>query len=220
MPGFQFSKRLGSGSTIPNMVEALIGKSTQIHAGDVLIKTNASAYNNVGPSGPAVIRPLLSGDTVTTSNGIFGVAMYDIQTDSNGRITTLSQPVTVDTRGKLDTYNMELNIFPLDPASGYSLIDIIAFDEQNCFLALSKSQEIVNYYDQGRAIGIFCSAASAPSNYQVTNTNAAANAPLICQGVNVDDPLFNSSASGTGAGMYVVCARTFDQGNNQNIWTT
>lgn len=220
MSGFSFVKNKVNNSNIPEVGVALIGKSTTIHAGDVLIRTTASARNGVGGSGPAVIRPLFSGDTVTSSNGLFGVSMCDLSTDANGNLTTVPSIVSVDTRGKLDLYNMWANILPLDPASNFLQIPVILFTPDNVFQANAKNTEIVSFYDLGRPIGIFCSNSGSPSSYQVTATNAAANAPLVCDSVNTEDPLYNSSASGIGATMNVFCAQAFFQGWNQNNWTS
>ena len=217
MSGFRFGYHKDA-SPVPDCGVALIGKSTQIHAGDILIRTNAIALNGSGTSGPAVVRPLFSGDTITTSNGIFGVALFDVQTDSNGNITTVSSPVTVDNRGKLDVWNMLLNVLPPDSASGFMQLYVGLFNDKNVWAALTGTNIVANFYLAGRQMGITASAASAPSNYVVNDTAADANAPLICDSVDTEYPQYNS-ANGGGQ-VFVVARQTFNQQNTGTLWTT
>lgn len=198
MSGFSFAWRKGGRST-PLCIEALIGKSTQIHAGDVLVYTVASTYTGAGASQYPVVRPLLSGDSVTTSNGILGVAMFDVQTDANANIQSVASPVTVDTRGKLDTTMPYSNDLAKDPVSGYVRIFIMAWDPQNVFKGKTQTNDVANFYDVGRVAQIVASAASAPANYTInTNNPATANSPMVVEGVDSEDPQFNS-ANGGGA---------------------
>ena len=59
---FNYAGRRGPAFPTPDMITVLVGKSTQIHAGDVLVATNNSTYSN---GTVLVARPLLSGDTIT-----------------------------------------------------------------------------------------------------------------------------------------------------------
>lgn len=198
MSGFTFAYRKGGRST-PLCIEALIGKSTQLHAGDVLLQTVNSTYTGTGLLQYPVVRPLLSGDSVTTSNGVLGVCLFDIQTDANAKQTTVASPVTVDTRGKLDTSMPYANDLATDPVSGYIRIPIACFDPQNVFKGKTQANDVANFYDVGRVAQIVASAATAPSNYTINTSNpAAANSPIIVEAVDSEDPQFNS-ANGGGA---------------------
>lgn len=202
---------------VPACSWALIGKSTQISVGDVLVLTNASGKNGVGPGGPPVLRPLLSGDTVTTSNGIVGVGFVGIQTDSNGNIQSFTSPVTVDTRGKLDTNNMMLNDLPIDQASGFVMVPYMSFDYDDVFYAITATNVVANMYLRGRVISINAPA-SVPGSYTVSAPAAGTNAPLLCDAVDVDNAQYNS-ANGGGRIM-VYCNPSFYQNATGNLWTT
>lgn len=218
MSGFQFAWRKGGRAT-PLCIEALIGKSTQIHAGDVLVQTNNATYTGGGGSQNLVVRPYLSGDTISTSNGIVGVALFDVQTDANANLQAVASPVTVDTRGKIDTSMIYTNDLAKDPVSGYIRIFIACFDAQNVFKAKTKANDPANFYDVGRFAGIVASAASAPANYTVDTTlGSGTNAPLIVEGVDSEDPQFNS-ANGGGA-LFVSCMPTFYARNIANGFFT
>lgn len=217
MSGLTFAWRKGGRST-PLCIEVLIGKSTQLHAGDVLVQTVNSTYTGTGVNMYPVVRPLLSGDTITTSNGILGVALFDIQTDANGKQTTVASPVTVDTRGKLDTSMPYANDLASDPVSGYIRIFIGAFDPQNVWKGKTQTNDIASFYDVGRVMGIAASAATAPANYTLDDDAAAANAPVVCEGVDTEDPLFNSA--GGGGAVFVSGLPTFYSRNIANGWFT
>lgn len=216
MAGFQFAWQKGRALPTPECQEVLIGKSTQIHAGDVLVLTSSATYTTAG--GPAVVRPLFSGDTITTSNGIFGVALFDIQTDSSANLTTVSSPVTVDNRGKIETSMLIANILPRDPVSGYLKIWVAVFSPRNVFKGKSYSTDVLNYYAQNRSAAINASAASAPANYTVDITSTAANSPLYVEGVDQEDANFNSAAGG--GVLFVSGLATFWQGQTATLYTT
>lgn len=218
MSGFTIAQVRGSVMPVPNCIEVLIGKSTQIHAGDALLLTTNSTYTGTTTSQFPVVRPLLSGDTITTSNGLIGVALFDVQTDSNGRLTTLSSPVTVDTRGKLEVNNAYLNDLPVDPESGYLRLEIAAFDEHNVFRGLTDTNDVADFYTVGRSAGVTASAATAPANYTINVGAASANSPLIIDGVNTEYAQFNSA---NGGGMlFFHLNQSFNQNNTGNLWST
>lgn len=217
MSGFQFAYRKGSVAT-PLGIEVLVGKSTQIHAGDILVLTVNSTYTGTGASQYPVARPYLSGDTITTSNGILAVALFDIQTDANGHLITVSSPVSVDTRGKLDTtlpYTFDL---PTDPVSGYIRIFCAAFDPVNVFAGLTDTNEVANFYDVGRSAGITASSASFPANYTIDPDVTSTSACLMVEGVDTEFPQFNS-ANGGGR-LFVSCKPTFYSRNLNPGWFT
>lgn len=216
MNGFQFAWRKGPAFPTPLAIELLVGKSTQIHAGDCLVLTVNSTYTGTGANQIPVARPLLSGDTITTSNGIIAVAAFDIQTDSNAHLVSVTSPVNVDTRGKLETSLPYTNILPTDPVSGYVRIYAFAWDSQNVFWGLSDSNEIVNFYEINRSAGITASAASFPANYTVDLDGSSANAALVVEGVDSEFPQFNS-ANGGGR-VAVSCKPTFYARNINAGW--
>jgi len=194
---------------------ALIGKSTQIHVGDILILTEASSLTtNATP----VVRPLFSGDTITSSNGILGVALFDIQTNSSGNLVTVSSPVTVSTRGQLDTSLPLTNVLPVDPVTGFVQIYYGTFDSDNVWRGNSATNDVVSFYQVGRKAGITASAASAPSNYTIDLNASSANCPFIIDGVDTESPQYNS-ANGGGE-VWVRCLAAFNQGLTATLWAT
>ncbi len=215
MSGLAFAYQKTSSLPTPNCITVLVGKSTQIHAGDVLIRTEASALTtNATP----VVRPLFSGDTITSSNGIIGVALFDIQTNSSAKLTTVSSSVTVDTRGKLDTSLPLTNVLPADPVTGFIEIYIASFDAENVFRGNSATNDVVSFYTVGRKAGITASAASAPSNYTIDLYGSSTNAPFIVDGVDQESPQYNS-ANGGGE-VFVRCLPAFDQNLTGTLWAT
>jgi len=204
---FSYAGRAGTAFPTPDMVEVLVGKSTEIHDGDVLVLTNASTYT----SGVLVARPLLSGDTLTVSNGLIGVAPFDMQTNSSAAPINVTSPVTVDPRAGIITQVPNLGfVSRQDPVTGYTLITIWSFTAQNRFYAQTASSDVANYYLLNRNVGITASAATFPSNYFVDDDAAAANAPLIVTEISQSDPQFNS-ANGGGS-VEVLCKPTFYAG--------
>lgn len=203
---FNFAARKGTAFPTPDCITVLVGKSTQIHAGDVLVATNNSTYSN----GTVIVaRPLFSGDTVTTSNGLYGVALYDMQTDSSANPTSVTSPVTVDARGAIVTQVPNIGyVSPVDPVTLYAKTYIASFDASNTFGAQTATNDVANYYLLNRRVGITASAASAPSTYLIDDDAAAANAPLIVNNVDASDPQFNS-ANGGGT-VFVSCVPTFN----------
>lgn len=218
MSGFAFAWRKGTAFPTPLAIEVLVGKSTQIHAGDVLVLSVNSTYTGTTTSQYPVARPLLSGDTISTSNGILGVALFDIQTNSSGNLITVTSPVTVDTRGKLDTSLPYTNDLPVDPVSGYIRIFCAAFDPQNVFWGLTDANEIANFYDLNRSAGITASSATFPANYTVDPDAGSANAPLVIEYVDSEFPQFNSANGGGRLG--VSCKPTFYARNLNPGWFT
>lgn len=216
MSGFQFAYRKGTPLPVPSAIEVLVGKSTQIHAGDVLVLTTNATYTGTGANQYPVARPLLSGDTITVSNGVIGVALFGIQTNASANLVSVTSAVTVDTRGKLDTTLPYTNILPTDPVSGYIRIFCAAFDGDNVFAGLTDSNELANFYDVWRGAGITASAATFPANYTVDIDGAAANACLVVEGVDTEHPQFNS-ANGGGR-LFVSCKPTFYQRNTNGYF--
>lgn len=218
MSGFTLAFVRGSVMPVPNCIEVLLGKSTTINPGDVLILTTNSTYTGTGASQFPVVRPLLSGDTVTTSNGIVGVALFGAKTDSSGILTSMTSPVTVDTRGKIEVNNLYLNDLPTDPDSGYLRIEIASFDADNVFRGLTTANDVADFYTVGRSAGITASAATFPSNYTIDVGAASANSPLIVDGVNTEHAQFNSA---NGGGMlFVHCNPAFNQNSTGTLWST
>jgi hypothetical protein len=215
MSGLSFAYQKTSGSPIPVVSTALIGKSTQIHVGDILIRTEASALTT---SATPVVRPLFSGDTITSSNGILGVALFDIQTNSSGVLTTVSSPVSVSTRGQLDTSLPLTNVLPTDPVTGFVQIYFATFDLENVFRGYSATNDVVSFYQVGRKAGISASAASAPSNYTIDLNASASNCPFIIDGVDTEDAQYNSANGG--ADVYVRCLAAFNQTATATLWAT
>lgn len=197
MSGFQFAWRR-SGLPVPSVGEVLVGKSTTIRAGDVLIETNNSTYTGTTTGQILVVRPLLSGDTITTSAGIKGVALFDIKTDSSAILTAMTSPVSVDTRGKVDTSMIYTFDLPTDPDSGYIRIPIALFDTENVFAALTNANEIADFYALERAVGITASssAVATAGTHTIDVDAAAANCPLKVVGVDSEHPQFNSANGG------------------------
>lgn len=215
MSGLTFAYRKGSVLPTPNCLEVLIGKSTQIHAGDILIRTENATYTT---GATPVVRPLLSGDTVTSSNGIVGVALFDIQTNSSANLVSVSSAVTVDTRGQLNTSLPITNVLPTDPVTGYVRIYVGAFDPENVWRGTSATNDVVSFYQVGRLAGITASAATFPSNYTIDLNATTANCPFIIDGVDTEAPQYNS-ANGGGV-VFVRCLPAFDQQNTGNLWAT
>lgn len=208
--GFTFSYRKSSGESTPLCGLALVGKSTTIRANCVLVETN--------PGGGAAVccRQLNSNDTISTSNGILGVSMFDITTDANGKVIASSSPVSVDTRGKLDTTLPITNVLPTDPQSGYIQIPVMLFDPQNVFAALTATNELANFYDVNRSMGITASAATDPIGYTIEINPTSTAAALMCEGVDTEHPQFNS-ANGGGR-LFVSCKPTFFSRNITGGW--
>jgi len=191
---FNYAGRKSTAFPTMDAITVLVGKSTQIHAGDVLVLTNNATYSN-GVN--LVVRPLLSGDTVTVSNGIAGVALYDMQTDSSANPVNVTSPVTVDARGQIITQVPSIGfVSPSDPVTGYTKTYIASADSNNLFQAQTATSDVANYYLLNRRVGITASAATFPSNYFVDDDAAAANAPLIVTNVDASDPQFNSANGG------------------------
>lgn len=209
MSDFVYSHSLASDGR-PDVAEVLVGKSTLIYAGDVLVLDIGTTWTGTGASQVPVARPLFSGDTVAVTSGILGVALFDFCTDSAGKPTTVASQVTVDSKSKVQ-YAMQSigDSLPSDSVTGYTRIYIATFAPTNVFAALTAANDIANYYLNGRAVGITCSAASAPSTYLVDDDAAAANAPLTVVGVDTLHPQFNS-ANGGGR-VFVIGRPTFYQ---------
>lgn len=197
MSGFSFAWRR-SGLPVPSVGEALIGKSTTIYAGDVLILTNNSTYTGTTTAQILVVRPLLSGDTIATTAGILGVALFDISTDSSAKLQDVTSPVSVDTRGKVDTSIIYTNDLPTDPDSGYLRIPVALFDEENVFGALTASNNIADYYAMLRNVGITASSAAVGTagTHTLNLAAASANSPLKVVGVDSEHEQFNSANGG------------------------
>jgi hypothetical protein len=83
MPGVNFHAR-NDGGAIPILNEVLVGKSTWIRAGDLLVFTTVADRT----ASARVVRPHYSGedDTIDNSIGVAGVALYEIRTDSNAKL--------------------------------------------------------------------------------------------------------------------------------------
>ena len=212
---FVWAWRKGNQPT-PHVISVLVGKSTQIHNGDVLVADVGSTWTT---GSDPVARPLFSGDTITTSNGILGVALYDMLTTSSGAVTQPSSPVTVDTKGQITPQLLSIpHALPSDPVTLYTRIWIASFDPTNVFQAVTQTNDVANFYLLSRALGIGVSASSAPANYTVDDDAAAANAPLICEDIDTDDPQFNS-ANGGGR-VFVSCRSQFYQRNTGGFFST
>lgn len=218
MSGLNFAYRKSGVLPTPDTIEVLVGKSTTINVGDILLRTLSNTYTGLGVLQYPVVRPLLSGDTITSSNGLIGVSPFSLTTDSGGKLTSWSSPVTADGRGKLEVNNMYTNIFPVDPVSTYLRITIFSFGGDNVFAGLTATNDIANFYDQGRACGITASAAAFPANYTLNTSAAAANAPLIVEAVDSEHPQFNS-ANGGGR-LFVSCLDAFYQQVTATNWAT
>ncbi len=213
---FSYAGRAATAFPTPDMVKVLVGKSTQIHDGDVLILTNNSTYSN---GTTLVARPLLSGDTIVVTNGIVGVAPFDMQTNSSAAPINVTSPVTVDPRGQIQTQVPNLGfVSRTEPVTGYTEITVWAFSSQNRFFAQTQTSDVANYYLLNRNVGIAADQATFPSNYYVDDDAAAANAPLIVTDIAESDPQFNS-ANGGGS-VTVVCKPTFYEGLTATFWTT
>ena len=221
MSGLQFAWNTNQALPVMATLTVLIGKSTNIHAGDVLIKTIGATYTGTGGSQYPVVRPLLSGDAVTSSNGYVGVALFDIQTDATGKITSQSSAVTVDTRGQLQVRSIGQSL-PVDPVSGYTQIYIASFARSNVFKGFTSTNELANFYDVERACGVLASSATFPANYtiEVPQGNSIATTAFgrICVGVDTESANFNSAAGG--GAVFVSCKPTFYQEETGNLWTT
>lgn len=215
MPGFSYAGKKNSAFPTPDVILVLVGKSTQIANGDVLVPTNGSAYTT---GNVLVARPLLSGDTVTTSNGLYGVAPYAVGTDSSGNITTTTSPVTVDAKGRINPQLQSIPAaLPTDPITGFTPIWIFSFDQTNIFKAKTATNDPASYYLLGRSVGVTASAASWPAVYTVDDDAAQTSACLIVESIDADDPLYNS-ASGGGA-VFVTCKNTFYAHNTNGNFT-
>lgn len=218
MSRFIYSHSLASDGR-PDVAEVLVGKSTRIYAGDVLVLDIGSTWTGTTTSQRPVVRPLFSGDTVTTSNGIFGVALFDFATDSSGYPTSVTSLVTVDAKSQVRyALNSIGDGLPADPTSGYTRIYVATFAPINVFAALTAANDIASFYLNGRAVGITCSAASAPSTYLIDDDAAAANAPLTVVGVDTQHPQFQS-ANGGGR-VFVIGRPTFYQYNTGTFHST
>jgi hypothetical protein len=212
---FTWAGRKGTSLGTPHVIEVLVGKSTILNPGDVLVMDVGSTWT----SGVPVARPLLSGDTITTSNGIIGVAPYAMTTNSSGNVITNTYPITVDNKGRITTQLPSIpSALPSDPVTGYTRIWIQSFDPTNLFAAVTQTSDIANFYDLSRALGIVASAASAPANYTLDDDAGNSNAPVICEYVNTDDPQFNSA---NGGGVLFVAGRSqFYQRNTGGFFNT
>lgn len=213
---FNYAGRKSTAFPTMDAITVLVGKSTQIHAGDVLVLTNGSTYSN---GTQLVVRPLLSGDTITVSNGLAGVALYDFQTDSSANPTTVSSAVTVDIHGQVQ-YPLPSIGFAMqtDPVTGYTKTYIASADSSNLFQAQTQTSDVANYYLLNRRVGIAASAASFPANYTVDDDTAAANSPLIVTNVDASDPQFNSANGGGTVTVNVV--PTFNAIENGTFFST
>lgn len=213
---FVFAGRKGTAHPVPHGIEVLVGKSTTINVGDVLVLDNGTTFSN---GNVGVARPLLSGDTITSSNGVIGVALFPMKTDSSANVTQPSLPVTVDIKAQITQQLLSIpHALPSDPVTGYTRIYIASFDPTNLFWAYTKANVLENFYLLDRALAINASAASAPANYTVDNTIALANSPLVCEYVDVNDPNFNSAAGG--GRVQVSCRSSFYQRNTGGFFST
>lgn len=213
---FTFAQRKGTYLPVPHVIEVLIGKSTVINPGDVLL---LDVGTTVSTGSVPVVRPLFSGDTITTSNGLIGVAPYAVTTNSSGNIITPTYPITVDNKGRITTQLPSIpNALPSDPVTGYTRLWIYSFDPTNVYAAVTQSSDVSNFYLLNRALGVNASASSAPANYTIDDDAAAANAPLVCEYINTDDPQFNS-ANGGGV-VFVSCRSQFYQRNTGGFFST
>lgn len=213
---FVFAARKGTTHPVPHCITVLVGKSTTINAGDVLVLDVGST---VSTGSTPVARPLFSGDTITTSNGVIGVALFPMKTDSSANVTQPSLPVTVDIKAQITQQLLSIpHALPSDPNTGYTEISIASFDPTNLFWAYTQANDVENFYLLNRALGIGVSAASAPANYTVDDDAALANAPLVCEYVDTSDPQFNS-ANGGGR-LMVSCRPTFYQRNTGGYFST
>jgi hypothetical protein len=202
---FQFAWRKDGAFPVPLAIEVLVGKSTVINAGDVLVLSTSSSLTT---NGMRVVRPLFSGDTITTSDGLIGVAPFDVTTDANANVTVSSYPITVDNRGRITQQLPSIaSALPTDPETGYTRLFIWAFDPTNVYRAQTAANDVADFYLLNRSVGITASAASAPSTYLIDDDAAAANAPLVVEGVDSDNAQFNS-ANGGGQ-VFVSCKSTF-----------
>lgn len=213
---FVFAGRKGTNHPVPHGITVLVGKSTEIHNGDVLVLDVGSTYST---GSTPVARPLLSGDTITTSNGLIGVALFDMLTSSTAKVQQPNYPVTVDVKARITPQLLSIpHALPSDPNTGYTEIYIASFDPTNLFWAYTQSNDVSNFYLLNRALGIGVSAASFPANYTIDDDTAAANSPLVCEYVDTSDPQFNS-ANGGGR-VQVSCRSQFYQRNTGGYFSS
>lgn len=213
MSGFGFVKST-FGFSVPYVMRALIGKSTKVSSGDVLVRTTAAAYT----SGPPVIRPLLSGDTVTASNGLLGVSLFEVETDANANIIKLTPPSTIDSGAlpHLTVPSMAHIFFVKDTNSGYFYIPIAIFTVGTIFRANMQSDDAAAPTLIGKAVGVAASAASPPVIHTINDDALDANAPFIVTSVPSDEEGYNQ----LGGKVYISIRDGFASYETGGVFTT
>lgn len=218
MSGFAYSHSLAANGRM-DIGTPLVGKSTTINAGDVLILTGHTTYS-IG--GVPVARPLFAADVtagMTAAKGIYGVALFDVKTDSAGKVTSLSGPSTIDGNARVQFALPSIaHALPKDPDSGLQKIYVAVFSPWNVFSALTLANEVADYYMAQRFAQIEASADSDPVHTIDHDPAETATSPVVVVGVDVLHPQFNS-ASGGGR-VFVVGRNTFYSGSTGTHWAT
>lgn len=180
----------------PAVRRVMVGKSTVINNGDLLIFTTNSTYT----ASEKVVRPALSGDTLTVGTlDIAGVAMTNITTnasavriDQTPPVTTRNAAVTSGFSGMGEFYNVE------DPATGYTGITVYEWCSHNRFLIKPQSDDAFDFSNVNAKYGINCSAASAPATYTLNEDETGNTANCVVEGFLPDDAATLAVAGASG----------------------
>jgi hypothetical protein len=193
MPGVTFAGNVKNPGT-PEMVRVIVGKSTTIKEGDVLVYTNVNTRTQLSNL-PLVVRPLASGDTMNTSLGVAGVALFDITTDSAGKITQNTYPVTVSGNAVRSSAYPTVGQVHSDVTTGYPVIAIARWSPENRFKCKVASDDTLSEVNLNIDYGFTCSSASDGSTYTI-NTDDTTTAPFRLRSYTPTDATSIATAGG------------------------
>lgn len=186
----------------PVLVQLPVGKSTYIRQGDLVILTNVIGRAGTGNR---VLRPVYSADVASLdTNGVAGVAMYSIATDSDGNILPRNIGDSTITRtGPQVSYNfLTPNQGYRDPITGFNLVTVIAWLPENRFIVPIQADDPLSDIRIGQSYTFDVGSTAIALNDPVPlvhTLNADSTTDLICTALGiVQDPNYQTTTAGKG----------------------
>ena len=194
MPGVEFHSSVADGG-LPDMVEVLVGKSTTIRKGDLLLLCSHARYT----ASANVVRPVVSSDVMAAGTRDYaGVAPFDIFTDSSGNPIQTPAPVTLSGPQVAYAWPSMAEIIR-DAVTGYLRVPIYRWSTQNRFKIKAQSDDTINFADLHSKFWIIASAATPPANYNLSDDDPGGgfSAGAVLVGVTPDDAVNLATAGAT-----------------------
>lgn len=195
MPGVKFAYTLNGRP--PVMVEALIGKSETVYAGDAVGQTTNATYSI---SSVPAIRKILAGDKTahykegTPVAGIFGVAAWSGTSDANGRWSAFASVGGNQAGAGNYQFNVMGQGVPTDPNTGQSRWWGYAAAQQNVFVcALDATASNATPALNSTLAGLILTTSGGITTFTIDTGAAAADQCLRIIKCDESDPLYGSA---------------------------